>query len=51
MRTEDEYEEFLNEVYGEIDVCGSSRFAGTLLREIDPIMFDCGYADWESEGD
>ena len=35
----------LNEVYGEIDVCGYKHHAGNLLKEIDPTAFRCGMND------
>jgi hypothetical protein len=43
------YIEMLDEVYGEIDVCGSSQMAGSLLEDCDPTMFRCGMSDWSSE--
>ena len=43
---EDEYESYLNDVYGEVDVCGSAFLAGSVLREMDPIAFTCGCNDW-----
>jgi len=46
---EQDYEDYLNEAYGDIDVCGMSYPAGQVLREIDPTAFDVGFADWSSE--
>ena len=43
--TEEEYEDYVTEVYGDIDVCGYSYPAGQVLREIDPTAFRCGIAD------
>lgn len=34
------FEEILNEVYGEVTVCGYTYESGTLLRRIDPVAFD-----------
>ena len=42
---ENEYEEYLNESYGEVEVCGCSYPAGRVLREIDPIAFRWGLYD------
>ena len=44
--TEEMYEESLNETFGMADVCGHEYPAGQVLREVDPIMFRCGLADW-----
>ena len=38
----DDYEEFLNDCYGDVNVCGYYHGSGTLLREIDPTTFDIG---------
>ncbi len=47
-RTEDDYEAYLNE--GDtVNVLGCDYNVGTLLRDIDPVRFSCGYSDWESE--
>lgn len=45
--TEEAYEEKLNEIYGEVEVCGTSFQAGRILKELDPIMFSCGMSDNE----
>ena len=42
---DDTFEEQLNEVYGNVDICGYSFPAGQALRELDPTAFDCGIAD------
>ena len=47
--TEDNYEEELNEIYGQVYICGFRFYAGTALRELDPVAFDCGHADYISE--
>lgn len=46
IETEGRYREFLDEVYGEIDVCGYKYDAGRLLELIDPVAFRCGMNDW-----
>ena len=46
--TDDKYEEFLDEVYGEVSVCGITFDAGRILRKLDPIAFRCGKNDYES---
>ena len=44
---EDEFATYLDERYGDIDVCGYKYFAGHALRELDPTAFDCMQADTE----
>lgn len=46
---EKDYEDYLNEVYGDVDICGLFYPAGSALRDVDPAAFDIGYADWEAE--
>ena len=46
---EQDYKEYLNEVYGDIDICGLSYPAGQVLQDVDPTAFDVGFADWSSE--
>ena len=41
------YMEYLNEVYGQVSICGLEYPAGDALKEIDPIAFDVGFADTE----
>lgn len=40
-----EYEDFLNELYGDITICGIEMQQGTILREVDPVAFRCGLSD------
>ena len=42
------YEDFLNDVYGDIDVAGNTYMTSTVLRVIDPTAFDVGFSDWLS---
>ena len=44
-RTEDEFEEYLNETYETVEVCGMQMDQGRILRELDPIAFRCAMAD------
>lgn len=43
--SEDEYEEFITDLYGQFCVVSSCFDAGRILRELDPIAFDCGISD------
>jgi hypothetical protein len=45
----DEYMEYLDEVYGDVTICGYTYGAGTTLEAVDPIAFRCGLGDYESE--
>lgn len=40
------FEELMNELYGDVDVCGFSKPSGTLLREVDPIAFNESYLNY-----
>lgn len=35
----------LDDIYGEIGICGLSYSAGYAFREVDPVAFQCGLAD------
>lgn len=43
------YVDFLNEIYGDVQVCGNTYGSGDLLEAQDPVAFRCGKSDWESE--
>lgn len=43
------YVDFLNEIYGDVQVCGYTYGSGDLLEAQDPVAFRCGKGDWESE--
>lgn len=45
----DEYMEYLNEVYGDVTICGMTYSAGVALEATDPTAFRCGLGDYESE--
>lgn len=47
-QAEDAYEDWLDEVYEPVSVCGYEYDAGRLLRLADPVAFRCGVADWTS---
>jgi hypothetical protein len=46
--SDDEYEEILNELYGEVDICGELYNHGTVLRTFNPMRFNSYKADYES---
>lgn len=49
--SEDQFEDYLNDCYGMVDVCGLEHDAGSLLRQIDPIAFRTALNDYEGSGD
>lgn len=44
---QDAYIDWLDDVYGEVSVCGYNMYASTILEKCDPIAFRCGFSDWE----
>ena len=47
--SDSEYQEILNEIYGDVTVCGMSYGAGDALEALDPVAFRCSKGDHESE--
>lgn len=43
---EDAYDEMLNDVYGEINVCGYQYEASRVLKECDETAYRCGLLDY-----
>lgn len=43
--TEEEYEDYLNECYPPVTVCGMEMQQGSILKEMDPIAFRCGLSE------
>ena len=48
---ESEYADMLDDVYGEVEICGTSYFASYALKLVDPVAFRVGFSDWASERD
>lgn len=46
--SDSEYEEVLDDIYGEVVVCGSTYGSGSILAGQDPVAFRCGKVDYES---
>lgn len=40
------YEDMLNEVYGQCSIAGVEFDTAHALKELDPIMFDCGCSEY-----
>ena len=47
--SEREYSDYLDELYGDVLVCGGHYGSGSLLQDCDPVAFRCGKGDYESE--
>ena len=42
---EKEFEDQLNEIYGEVEICGMKFDSGYVLKELDPTAFRCALSD------
>lgn len=40
-----QYRDELDELH-DIEICGMSFCASRILKELDPIAFNCGFTDW-----
>ena len=49
--TDDEYDEMLDEIYGDVEICGMSYSSSQALKELDPIAYCCAKNDFESDYD
>ena len=49
MSKEQEFADYLDEIYGDIDVCGLSYPASRVLADVDPIAYRTAFSDWENE--
>ena len=45
--TDEEVEEFLHEIYGNVEICGMPFSSGRVLRELDPTAFRMAKLDIE----
>ncbi len=45
---EKDFEQYLNELYGSVTICGMQFDSGTILKEVDPIAFEVMQADYNS---
>ena len=44
-KDEEEFEEYLNSAYGDVEVCGMMYPAGKGLKELDEVAFRCALSD------
>ena len=45
--SENDYEEFLNEIYPEVTIGELIFYPGQIIRKLDPVVFRCGKNDYE----
>ena len=45
FESDDDFEAYLDEIYGTVSICGLEYNAGHALKEIDPTAFDVAMAD------
>lgn len=45
----DLYDDMLNEVYGDVEICGYKYSAAYAFEEVDPIAYRCGLSDWKDD--
>lgn len=43
---QERYNEMLDEVYGDVTICGYTYDSSYALKEVDPIAYQCGKNDW-----
>lgn len=43
--TDSEYEDYLNEIYGDVEICGQWFSSGRALRKLDEIAFNCSKSE------
>jgi len=44
--TDEQYSDFLDELYGAVDICGYKYSSSYALQELDPIAYNCGFSDY-----
>ena len=49
--TDDEYEQMLDDVYGDVEICGMIYSSSRALKLLDPVAYRCAKNDFESDYD
>ncbi len=44
--TYESYSNFLDEIYGEVEICGYQYSSSYALQKLDPIAYNCGFSDY-----
>jgi len=47
--TEEQYDEMLNECHEQVKLCGMTFDPAYVLKQIDPVAYRCGFADYQEE--
>lgn len=47
--TNSEYEDVLNDIYGDVEVCGQTFGSGSILVDADPVSFRCMKGEYEDQ--
>lgn len=47
--TDEAYRDMLDELYGDVEICGMKFSSGYALQQLDEVAFRCGKSDYESE--
>jgi hypothetical protein len=42
----EQYDGWLDEVYGDVQLGSLTYPAGLVLKEVDPVAYECGFTDW-----
>ena len=50
-RSAEEFDDFINECVEEVVIFGMHYQPAKVLREVDPIAYNCEFSDWESSQD
>lgn len=45
--SEQEFEDYLDDIYEPVSICGMTKYQGAILRECDPIAFSCSLSEEE----
>ena len=49
--TDDEYDQWLDDVYGDVEICGMMYSSNRALKLLDPVAYRCAKNDFESNYD
>lgn len=46
VNMEEAYDDYLDDLYGEIEICGVKYSASVAFYRIDEIAYNCGFSEW-----
>lgn len=49
--SEEDYDNFLDDIHGDVSICGYDYSASEALKSIDPVAYRCGKNDYEANFD